>query len=170
MGLDMYLEKTKRVNGLTAKDYTAIDEYLSTDERLEDAPVDMEKIDLLRGSLKEVGKYYHWKSIFTQVGYWRKANAIHRWFVDNVQGGEDNCATYIVEKDKLEDLLQIVKKVQECHNLAQKLLPSQPGFFFGSTEYDEWYYNSLEETQKILEKVLGETDFEEEVVFYASSW
>ena len=26
-----------------------------------------------------------------EVGYWRKANAIHKWFVDNVQDGNDDC-------------------------------------------------------------------------------
>ena len=28
-----------------------------------------------------------------EVGYWRKANAIHGWFVRNVQNGKDDCGT-----------------------------------------------------------------------------
>ena len=26
-----------------------------------------------------------------QIASWRKANAIHKWFVDNVQDGVDDC-------------------------------------------------------------------------------
>ena len=31
---------------------------------------------------------------FVEIGYWRKSNQIHKWFVDNIQEGVDNCATY----------------------------------------------------------------------------
>jgi hypothetical protein len=33
-----------------------------------------------------------------RAGYWRKANAVHGWFVQHVQGGEDNCRPYEVER------------------------------------------------------------------------
>ena len=36
---------------------------------------------------------------------WRKANAIHKWFVDHVQDGEDDCGRYPVSVDKLKDCL-----------------------------------------------------------------
>ncbi len=39
---------------------------------------------------------------FIEVGYWRKANQIHNWFVKNVQGGVDDCGYYGVTKEKLE--------------------------------------------------------------------
>lgn len=53
---------------------------------------------------------------------------------------------------------------------AMKLLPSQSGFFFGSTEYDQWYMYDIDFTiEKILE-VLRTTDFDNEIVFYSSSW
>lgn len=38
------------------------------------------------------------------VAYWRKANAIHRWFVENCQGGVDDCGTYPVTKADLRRL------------------------------------------------------------------
>ena len=31
-----------------------------------------------------------------EVGYWRKANAIHKWFVDHVQNGQDDCGQHFV--------------------------------------------------------------------------
>ncbi len=34
------------------------------------------------------------KEITAEVMYWRKSNAIHKWFVDNVQGGVDDCGNY----------------------------------------------------------------------------
>jgi hypothetical protein len=38
------------------------------------------------------------------VGYWRKANQVHRWFVENVQDGVDDCGRYEVTRDQLEEL------------------------------------------------------------------
>ena len=61
-------------------------------------------------------------------------------------------------------------KYMENHALAEKLLPTQDGFFFGSTEYDQWYMNDIELTIEILEKTLKDTDFEHEIVMYTSSW
>ncbi len=45
------------------------------------------------------------------VGYWRKANQIHNWFVENVQGGVDDCGHYPVTIAQLEKLLGVVNKV-----------------------------------------------------------
>ena len=39
------------------------------------------------------------------MGYWRKANAVHNWFVDNVQDGNDGCKHYWVSKEDLQKLL-----------------------------------------------------------------
>jgi hypothetical protein len=45
------------------------------------------------------------------IGYWRKANHIHYWFVKNIQNGNDNCEYYNVSKEKLEELLDTCNKV-----------------------------------------------------------
>lgn len=53
---------------------------------------------------------------FTEnVGYWRKANYIHRWFVDNVQNGNDDCKEYCVSIKKLHELRDI------CFDILSKL-------------------------------------------------
>ena len=49
-----------------------------------------------------------------EVGYWRKANAIHNWFVVNVASGEDDCSSYPVSQDQLECLRNL------CHRLLIK--------------------------------------------------
>lgn len=102
-----------------------------------------------------------------EIGYWRKANAIHKWFVDNIQGGVDNCATYYLDKTDLLKLKETCEQVLKDMSLAEKLLPTQEGFFFGNTEYDEDYIYDLKETIKICEWALNkEYDWFE----YNSSW
>ena len=49
--------------------------------------------------------------VWEQVGYWRKANAIHKWFVDNVQGKTDDCKDYSVSIDQMKQLLTDVNTV-----------------------------------------------------------
>jgi len=107
------------------------------------------------------------KYIIEEAGYWRKANQILRWFVENVQNGVDNCGEYYVGSEKLTELLELCKKVEADHSLADELLPSASGFFFGGTDYDEWYYNDITNTIAILEEALEDEhgDF-----YYSSSW
>jgi len=108
-----------------------------------------------------------------EIGYWRKANAIHGWFVNECQGGVDECQKTKVSKVKLRSLLSKVNSVlrladndKSWENKARSVLPSQSGFFFGGTEYDEYYLDDLRNTKRILEKALKE-DGE---IYYQSSW
>jgi hypothetical protein len=55
-------------------------------------------------------------------------------------------------------------------SLAESQLPTQAGFFFGGTEYDESYFEGIQYTIDILQKVLEETDFEKQIITYQSSW
>ena len=106
-------------------------------------------------------------SIVENIGYWRKANAIHRWFVQNVQDGEDDCKEYYVQREQIKELLQIVKQVLTDNSKAEELLPTQKGLFFGSSDYDPWYFEDLEDTKIILEDALLETAGD---IYYSSSW
>ena len=99
--------------------------------------------------------------------YWRKANAIHAWFVENVQEGEDDCFPYELEKEKLVELIDLCKKAIETKDAD--ILPPQEGFFFGSNTIDEDYWWGLQNTIDGLTKTLG--DFSEGFYFeYQSSW
>jgi hypothetical protein len=93
------------------------------------------------------------KYIVEEQAYWRKANQIHRWFVDNVQGGDDDCKPYEVSGEQLLELVKLCKKVLKNKELAEELLPTQEGFFFGNTNYDEYYYQDLIDTIKQLKDV-----------------
>lgn len=102
--------------------------------------------------------------------YWRKANQIHNWFVTNVQDGEDDQGIYEVTKEQLETLLDILKRVQADHSLSEELLPTQEGFFFGGTAYDDSYFEDVDTTIVSLEKIIAETDFEEQKTCYSCWW
>ena len=157
MGLDMFLTKKKYIGGNYEhnKIHGIIDIYKG-EKRI---PIDLKKTTYIEES----------------VGYWRKANAIHKWFVDNVQGGNDDCRDYYVHLEQLKELLEICKKIDKNHNLASELLPTTIGFFFGSTDYDDWYYENIKETIKILEKAIKEEEEYRKLNFYGefyytSSW
>ena len=107
------------------------------------------------------------KKVIVEAMYWRKANAIHKWFVDVVQEGTDDCGEYYVSREQLGELRDLVKKVLETRDASQ--LPPQAGFFFGSTDVDEWYWEDMKQTAEGLDKVLEE--FPENWDFkYHSSW
>lgn len=89
-----------------------------------------------------------------RVGYWRKANAIHKWFVDNVQEGVDDCRRHPVSIPQLEELQHTCEKVLANHELAPIYLPTQEGFFFGSTQYDDYYFEVLEKTVRIIKSLI----------------
>lgn len=76
-------------------------------------------------------------TIVAEVGYWRKANHIHNWFVDNVQNGEDDCGIYVVEKDKLHELLTICQKVIDSSELIDGLIKNGQIIKNGKWE-DNW--------------------------------
>ena len=104
----------------------------------------------------------------TEVIYWRKANQIHNWFVNNVQNGIDNCAMYYVSEIDLIELKEICEKVLEDKSLASLLLPTQSGFFFGSTDYDEFYFEDLKYTVEAIDRILNEKRYD--WYKYMSSW
>lgn len=113
-------------------------------------------------------------SVEVEVGYWRKANAIHKWMVDNIQDGEDNCARYCISPEQLDELFNLCSDIlsekdkEKQVKLAEDTLPPQSGFFFGSTEIDEGYMDDLKRTIEIINKTkkLPEGCW----LYYSSSW
>lgn len=183
MGLDMYLTKKVYVGAeYEHRKVTGVIDIKVGDKPL---PINLSNVSYIE----------------ERAGYWRKANAIHKWFVDNVQEGNDDCGDYEVNTEQLRQLLDVVNKVLEASELvegkikngergvpgggwediiedgktikdpsvAQELLPCTSGFFFGGTEYNEYYHSDLVDTKKILEAALAGNpdDFE---FYYHSSW
>lgn len=105
-----------------------------------------------------------------RVAYWRKANQIHRWFVEKVQDGEDDCKPHYVSREKLEELRNECQVVLDNPDRAQAILPTESGFFFGSTEYDEDYLQDLRDTVEQLDAVLHNEHLNAFDLYYRSSW
>jgi hypothetical protein len=48
-----------------------------------------------------------------EIGYWRKANAIHKFFVDKLQNGEDDQRESKIDKSTFEELFEKVSAIRE---------------------------------------------------------
>ena len=163
MGLDMYLYLSK---------------YESVGRWVEDAENKAKNFypEELKKFAEDIFEHnFMSKSTEYRIGYWRKANAIHKFFVDTCADGEDDCREIYVNTDVLEDLLNRCKTVLEDHSKARELLPTEDGFFFGSTDYDEWYFEDLEYTRDLIDKVLQFIEEQRKAkncyeVFYKASW
>lgn len=101
------------------------------------------------------------------VGYWRKANAIHGYIVQNHADGVDDCRPVRLTRDDLAKLRDLAASGLADRDKAGEVLPPTPGFFFGTYETDDWYFEDLKRTVEILDRVLASdrTDFT-----YEASW
>lgn len=162
MGLDMYLQKRTYIGNQYKKEEQMV--TINVPENQEDVLFKVGSIQTKRVS-----------TIIEDVVYWRKANQVHKWFVDNVQDGVDDCGDYYVSRELLEQLIEeciedldYINSIEGKDIDEEKLnLPCQAGFFFGGTDYDEHYLQDLEETVEELTKIVKEEGGE---FYYTSSW
>lgn len=103
------------------------------------------------------------------AGYWRKANAIHGWFVKHVQDGEDECKEHYVSREQLIALQEACQDVLANPSKALDILPPTQGFFFGGYDLDEYYWSYIKETEALIGALLKKAD-EKWEFFYRSSW
>lgn len=112
----------------------------------------------------------------TTIGYWRKANAIHKWLVDHVQDGVDECQQSRVDREQLQELLDLCKSLWKnqskkgVQSEIQEKLPPASGFFFGSTEVEEGYWQDIGETIEILTNALTNESLADCDFYYQASW
>lgn len=110
------------------------------------------------------------KEVTAEAMYWRKSNQIHKWFVDNVQDGTDDCGNYDVSREQLKELLGVIEQVLADRSKAHALLPNSAGFFFGSQDYNEYYFEDLEATKVALLDLIDEEKWKGWYFEYHSSW
>lgn len=154
MGLDMYL---------SAKKYMS--QYFD--------PADVARIEKINDIFGVTGIQdgdYGAQEVTFRVAYWRKANAIHDWFVKNVQDGVDECREAWVSREQLQELVELCETVLADMSKAEHLLPTRSGFFFGGTDYDEFYKQDLEYTIERLKKILDDPALQKMDFYYHSSW
>jgi hypothetical protein len=155
MGLDMCLEAEKYVGGWNH----------SKEAEKKTFNKILQAVDLSPDAAAAGSPSLH---VGVRVAYWRKANHIHKWFVDNVQDGNDDTKRYYVSREQLEELMNLCVEVIATRDASK--LPPQAGFFFGSTETNEWYWNAVEETAKRLRQVLDNEKLKDFSFYYRASW
>ena len=107
--------------------------------------------------------------------YWRKANQIHNWFVNTLADGVDECQRIPVRRENLVALHNRCGVLLDTKSteLAMELLEPTSGFFFGSTNIDEYYWQDIEETHKQLTELLDEITEDNQWNYrieYQASW
>ena len=187
MGLDMYLYRTKKVDGLEIEDYEKVDnaisnydfDFVSIEEIMQPDEYNPAYAELNEVVIQR-GKSFTWLSIFEDIGYWRKANQVHNFFVQECQDGIDECQLSMISKEALEDLLDRCKRAMKLKKIylndgilkdgqgLETFLPTSSGFFFGGTEYDEYYYQDIDNTIEILEEALSDESADD--FAYRASW
>jgi hypothetical protein len=120
--------------------------------------------------LKDIAEDSPCGYIQVNIGYWRKANAIHNWFVQKVQNSKDECQTSYVSRDTLAALLSEVELVLLNKGEAGQRLPPASGFFFGSTEINEWYWDDMNRTRDMLQAILSNPRLDGWDFAYHASW
>lgn len=182
MGLDMYLSRRTYVKNW---------DYMGPEERHNIT---------ISGPAAAIIKTERISRIEEQVAYWRKANAVHAWFVKNCQDGRDECQETYISREQLRALVVAVTSVLDTAvvadgvitngysaeaggpllpnfedgkviinpEVAEAILPSQKGCFFGGTDYDQYYLDDLRYTKEVLEALLAEPDGGS--FYYQASW
>lgn len=176
MGLDMYVNIRHKNTQSKLDAYKAWENKYSYEEY---QLLTEEQKEEYRNSEPEYDENMYGKELM----YWRKANQIHNWFVQNCQNGVDDCEQYAITvadlmklKELCEKILTMTEKRKEMRytsytatekeevdilyltpegvEYASKHLPSRSGFFFGSTEYDDWYVMEVQNTVEQINDTL----------------
>ena len=156
MGLDMYLSAKR---------------YLWSDKDKEIAKDINEAVGVECDPEKRfAGSSLMVKEVSIDAMYWRKANAIHGWFVKHCQGGVDECQETYIPREKLVELRDLCKSIIENPNgWSSADLNPTTGCFFGSYEKDEWYYQDLKNTVEGITNALSLPENQYEF-YYQASW
>ena len=71
------------------------------------------------------------------------------------------------------ELLKDCKAIKENPLVAENVLPTKSGFFFGGIDYDKGYFDDIDYTIKTIEDLIAEGGDNEYLgfdIYYSSSW
>lgn len=159
----------KRLQALNCEDYD--NEYMKIMRRMGHYTLYSFKYEYMLNEVKpieEVKKFFNDFICLTyreDDAYFRKVNFLYRYFEDKL---EDECC--FVTIDEIDDIIDRCNMVQENHELAEELLPTRAGFFFGSTDYDEYYFQDLDDVVTQLTALKKDFDYHNDVVYVVMSW
>jgi hypothetical protein len=155
MGLDMYLKAKRYYTNYSYNEHAKNEKEINA------------KIKEVLG-LSHLDEDDNSIEVSVNIAYWRKANAIHNWFVEVCQEGKDECQESYVGRDQLIELRDLCTEVLDTKDATK--LPPTAGFFFGSTEIDEWYWSDIEATRDKLDTIISNNALEDFDFYYHASW
>ena len=167
MGLDIFFFKTKRNEWDNIQDELSAFDSLPEDEQ------------------DEVENPYRTFEP-QEVGYFRKVNFLMSFFKykencsykettrEQLQALRDACKEIVKMKPVRYEITRYdyggTEQVKVYSDADQKrcaeLLPTQSGFFFGSTDYDQWYFNEVKDVFVWVDGVLSDLADDEVVLMH----
>lgn len=175
MGLDMTLSARRYLSGWESS-------YYRNDAAAKNGRVEMELFDsMLEGfglDRDDITEDLPSATVSIDIAYWRKANAIHNWFVENVADGVDNCEAMGVDRSQLGELIKTLGDVlglrhsgsEESGLSIEDLLPTRGGSFFGTTEYEDYFWEYVQWTYDKLISITENPKFDGFDFVYQASW
>ena len=112
-----------------------------------------------------------YNALYSDVAYFRKVNFLLPYF-----NYEENCSEIVIDKYEVEELIEDCERVlaakdtDEAESVADELLPTEEGFFFGNTDYDECYFNDVREVADKFTEILDTFDFDENELVMSCWW
>lgn len=119
-----------------------------------------------------------------QASY-RKANQIQNYFETRfayTNDDEYNCVTTKIDDLTLSDIVNRITEIEHSSHqqvAAENNFPTTSGFFYGDTEYDDYYFETntqfkndllmLQTSRNKINKVLANTDYQA-IIDYSSWW
>lgn len=133
-----------------------------------------------------------------ELAYFRKVNFIQKFFEDKYE--IPDAESVPITKEDLQELADLCERVMDkfeewdgakealdsddyieppkhIQDYAAELLPTCDGFFFGSTDYDNWYFNDVKDTMNTIRELIQEVEDTYEVedadnyqLFYRAWW
>lgn len=161
MGLDIYFEKRKR--NANEEEQAKFEAACKRMDEIYSMP--HEEFDKHRDELNEVREIRDSYNPRKEVAYFRKVNFLMEYFEY-----EGNNEYKEITEGEVDELVYRCECVLENHEKAEELLPTTCGFFFGSTDYDEYYFTDVEDVRDKFAQILHDTDWENEVVEMYCWW
>ena len=164
MGLDITFYKAKRSKDNETKE--RLEEIRLEEIRKTLATEYIKSIDERNSKvIKELEEEKENTNPWNKVAYFRKVNFLIPFF-----GYEENCSNIEIDKYQVEDLIEACKEVLANHDKASFLLPTQAGLFFGSTDYDDLYFDDVQNVKEKFEEVLADFNMDEDILIMHCWW
>ena len=111
--------------------------------------------------------YFH-KIKTKELRSFRKVNFLVKFFETKGMDVEHQHPIWVGKED-CEELASLCNQVLSDHSKAKELLPTMSGFFFGSTDYNDYYFQDVEDVKNFLVNTLipefDKLDDEEYITF-----